>query len=161
LLSTLEIQCRVLKLNLITSIAGRRSSRRLWHGEDPELCASTAQREDLAIKNHLRSVDSADDQSIAHEVKQPIAGTLTNAKAALRWLDDDGEAAGLRGGTDVDLLRGSYGADLCRCGGRACDQTCEPMGRAGRPFSVPMSVSSIGLVIAALISVWGFAQLAH
>jgi PAS domain S-box-containing protein len=25
--------------------------------------------------------------SIAHEVKQPIAGTLTNAKAALRWLD--------------------------------------------------------------------------
>jgi hypothetical protein len=29
------------------------------------------------------------------------------------------------------------------------------------PFSVPMSVSSIGLVIAALISVWGFAQLAH
>ncbi len=29
------------------------------------------------------------------------------------------------------------------------------------PFSVPMSVSWIGLVIAALISVWGFAQLAH
>jgi hypothetical protein len=29
------------------------------------------------------------------------------------------------------------------------------------PFSVPMSVSWIGLVIAALISIWGFAQLAH
>jgi hypothetical protein len=29
------------------------------------------------------------------------------------------------------------------------------------PFSVPMSVSWIGLVISALISVWGFAQLAH
>jgi hypothetical protein len=28
-------------------------------------------------------------------------------------------------------------------------------------FSVPMSVSWIGLVISALISVWGFAQLAH
>jgi hypothetical protein len=27
------------------------------------------------------------------------------------------------------------------------------------PFSVPMSVSWTGLVIAALISVWGFAQL--
>ena len=29
------------------------------------------------------------------------------------------------------------------------------------PFSVPMSVSWIGLVIAALISAWGFAQLGH
>jgi len=29
------------------------------------------------------------------------------------------------------------------------------------PFLVPMSVSWIGLVIAALISIWGFAQLAH
>ena len=29
------------------------------------------------------------------------------------------------------------------------------------PYSVPMSVSWIGLVIATLISVWGFAQLAH
>ena len=29
------------------------------------------------------------------------------------------------------------------------------------PYSVPMSVSWIGLVIAALISIWGFAQLAH
>jgi hypothetical protein len=29
------------------------------------------------------------------------------------------------------------------------------------PYSVPMSVSWIGLVIAALISVWGFTQLAH
>jgi hypothetical protein len=29
------------------------------------------------------------------------------------------------------------------------------------PYAVPMSVSWIGLVIAALISVWGFAQLAH
>ena len=28
------------------------------------------------------------------------------------------------------------------------------------PYSVPMSVSWIGLVIAALISVWGFSQLA-
>jgi hypothetical protein len=28
------------------------------------------------------------------------------------------------------------------------------------PYSVPMSVSWIGLVIAALISIWGFAQLA-
>jgi hypothetical protein len=28
------------------------------------------------------------------------------------------------------------------------------------PYSVPVSVSWIGLVIAALISVWGFAQLA-
>jgi len=28
-------------------------------------------------------------------------------------------------------------------------------------FAVPMSVSWIGLVIAALISVWGFAQFAH
>ena len=38
----------------------------------------------------------------------------------------------LRGGTDVDLLRGSFGADLCRCGDRTCDETCEPMGRAAR-----------------------------
>jgi hypothetical protein len=29
------------------------------------------------------------------------------------------------------------------------------------PYSVPMSVSWIGLVIAALIAAWGFAQLAH
>jgi len=29
------------------------------------------------------------------------------------------------------------------------------------PYSVPMSASWIGLVIATLISVWGFAQLAH
>ena len=29
------------------------------------------------------------------------------------------------------------------------------------PFSVPMSVSWIGLVIAALISAWGFAQFVH
>jgi hypothetical protein len=29
------------------------------------------------------------------------------------------------------------------------------------PFSVPMSVSWIGLVVAALISIWGFAQVAH
>jgi hypothetical protein len=29
------------------------------------------------------------------------------------------------------------------------------------PYSVPMSVSWIGLVIAALISVWGFSQFAH
>ena len=29
------------------------------------------------------------------------------------------------------------------------------------PFSVPMSVSWIGLVIAALIAAWGFAQLGH
>jgi hypothetical protein len=29
------------------------------------------------------------------------------------------------------------------------------------PYSVPMSVSWIGLVIAALISAWGFAQLGH
>jgi hypothetical protein len=29
------------------------------------------------------------------------------------------------------------------------------------PYSVPMSVSWIGLVIAALISVWGFTQLAQ
>ena len=29
------------------------------------------------------------------------------------------------------------------------------------PYSVPMSLSWIGLVIAALISIWGFAQVAH
>jgi hypothetical protein len=29
------------------------------------------------------------------------------------------------------------------------------------PFSVPMSVSWIGLAIAALISIWGFTQVAH
>jgi hypothetical protein len=29
------------------------------------------------------------------------------------------------------------------------------------PFSVPMSVSWIGLLISALLSVWGFMQLAH
>jgi hypothetical protein len=29
------------------------------------------------------------------------------------------------------------------------------------PYSVPMSVSWIGLVIAALIAAWGFAQLGH
>ena len=29
------------------------------------------------------------------------------------------------------------------------------------PYSVPMSLSWIGLVIAALISVWGFSQFAH
>ena len=46
----------------------------------------------------------------------------------------DGEAAGLRGGTHLDLFRGSFGADLCRCGGRACDQTCEPMARGSRAF---------------------------
>jgi PAS domain S-box-containing protein len=35
--------------------------------------------------------------SIAHEVKQPIAATLTNAKAALRWLD--------RGSPDIEEAR--------------------------------------------------------
>ena len=29
------------------------------------------------------------------------------------------------------------------------------------PFSVPMSVSWIGLVISALLSVWGFTQFSH
>jgi hypothetical protein len=29
------------------------------------------------------------------------------------------------------------------------------------PLSVPMSVSWIGLVLAALLSIWGFMQLAH
>jgi hypothetical protein len=29
------------------------------------------------------------------------------------------------------------------------------------PFSVPMSVSWIGLVISALIAIWGFMQLGH
>src|SRR4030088_2439205 len=62
--------------------------------------------------------------SIAHEVKQPLAGIVTNAYASLRWLDrtkpelDEEKAAlkritvdGLRAGAVIDIIRAIFKKD--------------------------------------------------
>jgi signal transduction histidine kinase len=62
--------------------------------------------------------------SIAHEVKQPLSGIVTNADAGLRWLDrttpdlDEAKAAlkritvdGLRAGTVIDSIRAIFKKD--------------------------------------------------
>src|SRR3977135_1471249 len=62
--------------------------------------------------------------SIAHEVKQPLAGIVTNAYASLRWLDrttpdlDEAKAAlkritvdGLRAGAVIDSIRAIFQKD--------------------------------------------------
>jgi signal transduction histidine kinase len=62
--------------------------------------------------------------SIAHEVKQPLAGIVTNAYASLRWLDrttpdlDEAKAAlkritvdGLRAGAVIDSIRAIFKKD--------------------------------------------------
>ncbi|WP_246530559.1 MULTISPECIES: histidine kinase dimerization/phospho-acceptor domain-containing protein [Paraburkholderia] len=85
------------------------------------LHAVLAQRREQAVRSVTGEVVSA---SIAHEVKQPLSAMLTNADAALRWLDrsapavDNARAAleristdGHRAGAIIDNIRALFPKD--------------------------------------------------
>ena len=99
---------------LITSLIVTGLVRRLRAAHDEQALASERLRDAQVQLAHIDRVATMGQltASIAHEVNQPISATVTNAQAALRWLD--------RREPDLDEVRQAL-AGIVKAGNRALE----------------------------------------
>ena len=100
---------------LLTSLIVSGLVRRLRSEESKRLRVSETLRETQAQLAHLNRIATLNQlvTSIAHEVKQPIAATITHAQAALHWLDrSEPNAQEVRRALDNIINAGNHAAGV-------------------------------------------------